>query len=385
IGSIEIEKKNQNKYQNNQHITEEQKEDHHIKLFHFTLLKAFDKCNGPVRNFDYVAFDNDQLLCFGSENNTVCLWNIKTNEQIQSFNGHSDYVNCVRFSPYHHYNDNNSHRNVICSSSADKTIRFWDIKDCKQFQVFDGHTSDVECIEFSSFNNGRYLCSGSTDKTIRLWDIETSKSLHVFNGHMNNLSCVDFSPLQSNNDINNKSNSIGIIGGNGYTICSGSYDNTIRIWDIESLKDVIVFKGHEDSILCVKYLPYESRISGGANIILSGSADQSVRLWDIRSNQQIQMFDEHTSVVSAVEYLSFGSNRDIICSGSFDNTIRFWDVRFNKQLDIIKKNKGDCGIICLKYLPLNDENSIHENTASNNDYYFNLCCGSFCGRIRIWG
>ncbi|ETN98492.1 hypothetical protein RFI_39005, partial [Reticulomyxa filosa] len=248
IGSIEIEKKNQD----NQYITEEQKEDDHNNFFHFKLLKTFDECNGPVRSVDYATFDNNQLLCFGSEDKTVRLWNIKTNEQIQSFNGHS---------------------------------------------MFDEHTNAVEWIEFSSFNNGRYLCSGSTDKTIRLWDIETSKSLHVFNGHMNDVLCVNFSPLQSNNDdVNNKINSIGIIGGNGYTICSGSDDNTIRIWDIESLKDVIVFKGHEDSILCVKYLPYESRISGGANIILSGSADQSVRLWDIRSNQQIQMFDEHTSV-----------------------------------------------------------------------------------------
>ncbi|ETO05112.1 WD repeat protein [Reticulomyxa filosa] len=97
------------------------------------------------------------------------------------------------------------------------------------------------------------------------------------------------------------------------------------------------------------------------------------------------MFDEHTSVVSAVEYLSFGSNRDIICSGSFDNTIRFWDVRFNKQLDIIKGNKGDCGIFCLKYLPLKNEKSSNENTASNNDYDFNLCCSSLCGPIHIWG
>ncbi|ETO36064.1 protein kinase, partial [Reticulomyxa filosa] len=112
-----------------------------------------------------------------------------------------------------------------------------------QLQIFSGHTRGVYGIEFSSFNCGRYLCSGSYDNTIRLWDVETSKSLHVFKGHKYGVLCVDISPLQSNND-NDKMNNIGVIGGNGYTICSGSWDKTIRIWDIETTKQFNVFKGH---------------------------------------------------------------------------------------------------------------------------------------------
>ncbi|ETO05223.1 WD repeat-containing protein pop1 [Reticulomyxa filosa] len=80
------------------------------------------------------------------------------------------------------------------------------------------------------------------DKTIRLWDVETSKSLHVFKGHKSYICCVDISSLQSNNkNENNKNNDIGVIGGNGYTICSGSCDSTIRICDIETTKQLNVF------------------------------------------------------------------------------------------------------------------------------------------------
>ncbi|ETO10957.1 hypothetical protein RFI_26419, partial [Reticulomyxa filosa] len=113
---------------------------------------------------------------------------------------------------------------------------------------------------------------------IRLWDVETYKSLHVFNGHTNNVWCVDISPLQSNND---KSNSIGVIGGNGYTICSGSYDHTIRIWDIETTKQLILLNGHKNKVCGVKY-----GLNELLNIILYGLYNKIIRFWDIRSNKE---------------------------------------------------------------------------------------------------
>ncbi|ETO31965.1 WD-40 repeat protein [Reticulomyxa filosa] len=315
------------------------------------LLKTFSGHTKTVWSIDYLILDDCQLLCSGSEDKIICVWDIETNKQIQSFNGHSDWVCCVKFSQYYHHNN---HRSVVCSSSVDKTIRFWDIKHNRQLQVFNGHNSCVNGIEFSPFNSGRYLCSGSDDKTIRLWDIETSKSLHIFNGHEHCVWCVDISPLQGNND--NKSNNIGVIGGNGYTICSGSDDKTIRIWDIETTKQSIMFEGHTHWINSVKYEPNES-----GNTILSGSFDKSVRLWDIRSGQQTQVFNGHISCVRTVEYSPFvvnnieiGGNSNVICSGSDDGTIRFWDIRSNKsELHIIKgDNKEDYRINCLKFLQL---------------------------------
>ncbi|ETN98559.1 WD-40 repeat protein, partial [Reticulomyxa filosa] len=123
------------------------------------------------------------------------------------------------------------------------------------------------------------------------------------------------------------------------------------------------------------------------NTILSGSDDNSVRLWDIRSGKQIQVFDGHSSIVLSVEYSplviknSIG-NSNVICSGSFDNTIHFWDIRSNKnQLYVIKGDKKeDNGIICLKFIVLKKK----EKT-NNVKYDLNLCYGSNKGPIRIWG
>ncbi|ETO35430.1 transcriptional regulator, XRE family [Reticulomyxa filosa] len=195
--------------------------------------------------------------------------------------------------------------------------------------MFNGHTWGVCGIEFSSFNGGRYLCSGSSDKTIRLWDVEKSKSLHVFNGHENGIWCVDISSLQSNNNNSNdnKTNNIGVIGGNGLQFV---LDQVIKPLEYGILKQ-------SNNSMSVKYGSNEL-----INTVLSGSDDKSIRLWDIRSGQQTQVFNGHTYFVYAVEYSPFViknsiGNSHLICSGSDDNTIRFWDIRSNKnQLYMIK-------------------------------------------------
>ncbi|ETO36063.1 WD-40 repeat-containing protein, partial [Reticulomyxa filosa] len=342
------------------------------------LINTFTGHTSSVWSIDYSTFDDCQFICSGSSDNTVRVWNVDNNKQIQSFNEHLGNVQCVKFSSYHYHN---YRQYVICSSSFDNTIRFWDFKHNKQIQIFNGHTDGIFSIEFSPFNGGRYLCSGSFDATTRLWDVETSKQLHVFKGHKHAVWCVDISPLQSYTNNDNKVNNTGVIGGNGYTICSGSNDKVIRIWDIETTKQFNVFKGHEGYVMSVKYGPNES-----LNTILSGSFDKSVRLWDIRSDKQIQVFNGHTSAVCCAEYSPFVIknniiNSNVICSGSDDNTIRFWDIRSNKnQLCMIKGDKGDNGIFCFKFIVLKKKEKIEDITCDLNLYY-----GSSKGPIRIWG
>ncbi|ETO35751.1 WD-40 repeat-containing protein, partial [Reticulomyxa filosa] len=101
------------------------------------LINAFTGHINSVNSIDYSIFDDCQLICSGSDDNTICVWDVDNNKLIQSFDGYSNYVLCVKFSLYHYHNH---HQNVICSSSIDKTIRFWDFKHNQQLQIFNGHT-----------------------------------------------------------------------------------------------------------------------------------------------------------------------------------------------------------------------------------------------------
>jgi len=67
--------------------------------------------------------------------------------------------------------------------------------------------------------NGKTIASGSEDGTVRLWDVETGKVIVRWKGHTVFVDSMCWSP-------------------NGERVVSGSFDGTARVWDVESSKPV---------------------------------------------------------------------------------------------------------------------------------------------------
>jgi len=64
----------------------------------------------------------------------------------------------------------------------------------------------------------------------------------------------------------------------GVSLASGSYDNTIKLWDVQTGGVIKTFHGHTDAIFSVS-------ISADCTTIASGSGDKSIHLWDIQTRE----------------------------------------------------------------------------------------------------
>ena len=64
------------------------------------------------------------------------------------------------------------------SGSADKTIRLCDVENGNLIHVFEGHTERVNSVAFSP--EGKRFLSGAADNTLRWWDIPMKKEIHRF-------------------------------------------------------------------------------------------------------------------------------------------------------------------------------------------------------------
>lgn len=155
--------------------------------------------------------------------------------------------------------------NMILSSSRDKSLILWKlIKEESSYGVpqkrLTGHGHFITDVVLSM--DGQYALSGSWDKTLRLWDLNVGKTTRRFEDHTKDVLSVAFSP-------------------DNRQIVSGSRDKTIKLWNtLAQCKYTIHEDGHSDWISCVRFSP-----SNNNPIIVSGGWDKVVKVNSKIQNQ----------------------------------------------------------------------------------------------------
>ena len=177
-----------------------------------------------------------------------------------------------------------------------------------------GHNSTVKALAFSS--DGISLVSGSYDGTVRLWDIQTGGVVGIFHGHVNAVWSVSISPDHT-------------------TIASGSLDKTIRLWNVQTGECHCAIDGHTDRINSVSFSPTNSQQ------LISASWDKTTRLWDIDGHQ---IGSAHQGCFAAfspdgVHFISWGEE-----VGGKVATV--WNSNSGEIVTKIQSPAGDLGCCC---------------------------------------
>ena len=110
-------------------------------------------------------------------------------------------------------------------------------------QTLEGHSDSVSSVAFSP--DGSKVASGSYDRTVRVWNVATGQVEQTLEGHSNSVWSVAFSP-------------------DGSKVASGSYDSTVRVWNVATGQVEQTLKGHSDSVWSVAFSPNGSKVASGS-------------------------------------------------------------------------------------------------------------------------
>jgi WD40 repeat protein len=250
------------------------------------------RLTGHVNNITSIMVDRDnRFLVSGSLDNRAKLWDLAKHKELMTLSGHDDAVWSVAVSP---------NGELIATGSWDNRIWLWDRATGKKLRVMQGHNGGILSLAFSP--DGQWLASGSEDRTARLWDVGTGQHVLTLPGHQDDVVSVAF------------------VGTEGHhRIATGDRTGEVRLWDIDSIgerEELITLRGHEQPVSSLAF-------STDGRLLATASWDNSIRLWDLQAKNSLRLLPGHEDSITNVKFSPDGR---LFASSSKDGTILLWDT-----------------------------------------------------------
>ncbi|KAJ7109131.1 WD40-repeat-containing domain protein [Mycena epipterygia] len=297
--------------------------DHTLKVWDWRRGKCIRTLTGHTEGIVCLNFDSN-VLASGSVDSTIKVWNLRTGGAF-TLRGHSDWVNSVQLW------DSNPGATSTPSSSLST------LDDA-------GSASPLPCSAAPQIDPGKMLFSASDDGTIKLWDLTLRTCIRAFNGHVGQVQsmkllladeCGDDDPEEKIDDGDRASQpEAGSRTSNGEhkdagpdklalsatpslipsrkkpLLISGSLDNTIKLWDIDTGETISTFFGHIEGVWAV---------ASDKLRLVSGSHDRTIKVWSRDEGKCTTTLVGHRAAVSC---LALGEDK--IVSGSDDWDVKIW-------------------------------------------------------------
>lgn len=229
------------------------------------------------------------------------LWEVETGREIRTFTGHKGGVSLVAISP--------DGRQILSASNDPVTsLKLWDFSTGREKGSID-NVGNIRSLAISP-NGKRALIGGKISPW--LMDLTTGTRMITFKGHTGGVESVAFSP-------------------DGEYALSGSWDDTMKLWDVATGREIRTFKRSSEYLLEMGDV-LSVAFSPDGKYALYGTYDQALKLWDIETGEEVRTFKGHTGAVS---FTAFSPDSKMIYSGSTDGTIRLWNVSDGREIALM--------------------------------------------------
>eukprot|EP01025_Chloroclados_australasicus_P051334 TRINITY_DN5971_c0_g1_i11.p2 TRINITY_DN5971_c0_g1~~TRINITY_DN5971_c0_g1_i11.p2 ORF type:complete len:340 (-),score=29.80 TRINITY_DN5971_c0_g1_i11:1248-2267(-) len=208
----------------------------------------------------------------------------------------------------------------LATCSFDGTTAIWqrrtqqlDSDTWEQVAVLEGHENEVKDVSWST--NGQFLATCGRDKTVWIWEcleFDEFECIDVKHGHTQDVKCVAWMELE----------------GGVQTLFTGSYDNTIKVWqedvngeDWECKQTLDSLSGGHSSTV------WDLAFQSNPLRMVSCSDDQTIKIWKWKqagqhnSQQQLCLQTSLSGYTDRPIYSVDWSTNGVICMAGGDNHI----------------------------------------------------------------
>lgn len=207
------------------------------------------KQRGHAYGMRCMAYSPDGVIvCTGGDDGKLKLWNATSGFcYVTMEKSHTAPITAVAF----------ANASVVLSSSLDGTVRAHDLYRYRTFKTFTTPTP-VQFLSLAVDPSGEIVTAGSTDPFhIYAWNLQTGKLLDILTGHRGPVSDLSFQ-------------------GNGGILVSGSWDGTVKLWDLYKGNVPTESLQHTADVVCVTFRP-DSRE------VCTGTMGGILSFWDVDS------------------------------------------------------------------------------------------------------
>uniref|UniRef100_A0A8P4K5K8 APG16-like 1 n=1 Tax=Dicentrarchus labrax TaxID=13489 RepID=A0A8P4K5K8_DICLA len=249
------------------------------------------------------------------------------------FEAHDGEVNAVRFSPG---------SRLLATGGMDRRVKLWEVVSgrCEPKGALTGSNAGITSIEFDSA--GSYLLAASNDFASRIWTVDDYRLRHTLTGHSGKVLSARF--LLDN-----------------ARIVSGSYDRTLKLWDLRSkvcMKTVFAGSSCND-IVCTE------------QCVMSGHFDKKVRFWDIRAESIVRELE----LLGRVTSLDLNHDRTELLTCSRDDLVKIIDLRTNAVKQTFSAQGFKCGADWTRVTFSPDGSYVAGGSADGALYIWNVLTG----------
>lgn len=319
-----------------------------LHLFDAMTGAYIAELGGHIRGVSRIAFSPDGSKIASSGAEELFIWDTKSRRRLLSIEGHT-HAWGMALSP---------DGSTLATSNREK-IYFWDLNIGKiKALIFAGHHSTYSDLAFS--HDGTTLASN--DFRIVLWDLSTyvykatvyarrvishvnvpssgytsiaysRDGQYLVAGNMNWLVHLFYKGRTYESTLIGHTDEVLsiAISDDSTVLASGSKDNTVRIWDVDTATEIYTCERHTDIVNAVA-------INHNGSIVASGSDDTTIILWDVTTGLPISTLYGHTHGIQSLAFSSDGKTL-VSCAGAEDPTIRLWDVANGEQKKILSGHR----------------------------------------------